>query len=59
MRNAGETRKKREAELIDQAAEKLLRAVKQEMLRKEGRVDYAALREAGYGKRLLARLREV
>jgi hypothetical protein len=47
---------KSEARLLDQATGRLLRAVKQKRLRKQGRVDYAKLRKEGYSDRFLARL---
>ena len=50
---------KSEAALLDQATEQLLLAVKQKLLKKQGRVDYVKLRMAGYGNRFLARLEEV
>lgn len=47
---------KTEAELLDHATNNLLRAVKQKILKKEGRVDYDKLRRDGYSDRLLTRL---
>ena len=47
---------KTEAELLDHATNNLLRAVKQKILKKEGRVDYDKLRKEGYSDRLLTRL---
>lgn len=47
-----------EAELLDQATSQLLKAVKQKMLKKQGRVHYAKLRKEGYSDRFLARLEE-
>jgi hypothetical protein len=52
-------REKSEAELLDQATGQLLKSVKQKMLKKQGRVDYAKLRKDGYSERFLARLEEV
>ncbi len=49
-------RAKSEAELLDHATNNLLRAVKQEILKEEGRVDYDKLRKEGYSDRLLTRL---
>jgi len=45
-----------DAEILDRATNALLRAVKQSMLKKEGRVDFQKLREDGYSDRFLARL---
>lgn len=47
---------KTEAELLEHATNNLLRAVKQKMLKTQGRVDYDKLRRDGYNDRLLTRL---
>lgn len=47
---------KTEAELLDHATNNLLRALKQDMLKKEGRVDSDKLRKDGYSDRLIAKL---
>jgi hypothetical protein len=47
---------KSEAELLDQATGQMLRAIKQKMLKKQGRVDYSKLRKEGYSERFLTRL---
>jgi len=47
---------KTEAELLDHATNNLLRALKQDMRKKNGRVDYDKLRKDGYSDRLLTRL---
>jgi hypothetical protein len=49
---------KSEAELLDHGTNNLLRAVKQEILKKQGRVDYDRLRKDGYSARLLTRLKQ-
>ena len=49
---------KTEAELLDHATNNLLRAVKQKILKKAGRVDYDKLRMEGYSNRLLTRLEQ-
>lgn len=49
-------RTKSEAELLDHATNGLLRALKRDMLNKEGRVDRERLRREGYSDRLLDRL---
>jgi hypothetical protein len=51
-------REKSEAGLLDQATGNLLRAVKQKMVKKQGRVDYGKLRKDGYSERFLAKLEE-
>jgi hypothetical protein len=47
---------KTEAELLDHATNNLLRALKQDMRKKDGRVDYDKLRKEGYSDRLLAKM---
>ncbi len=47
---------KSEAELLDKATGSLLKAIKQKMLKKHGRVDYSKLRKDGYSDRFLAKL---
>jgi hypothetical protein len=47
---------KTEAELLDHATNNLLRAVKQKILKKAGRVDYDKLRKDGYSDRFLAKV---
>ena len=47
---------KSDGELLDQATSSLLKAVKQKMLKKHSRVDYAKLRKDGYSDRFLAKL---
>ena len=50
--------RKSEAELLDQATGNLLHAVKQKLVKKQGRVDYGKLRKDGYSDRFLAKLEE-
>lgn len=47
---------KTEGELLDHATDNLLRALKADMLKKDGRVDRAKLRKDGYSERLIGRL---
>jgi hypothetical protein len=49
---------KTEAELLDHATNNLLRALKQDMQKKEGRVDSDKLRKDGYSDRLITRLEQ-
>jgi hypothetical protein len=49
---------KTEAELLDHATNNLLRALKRDMQKKDGRVDYDKLRKDGYSDRLLAKLEQ-
>ncbi len=56
VKTTAKRRAKSEAELLDHASKNLLRALKQDMLKKEGRIDYDKLRKDGYSERLLAKL---
>jgi hypothetical protein len=47
-----------EAEILDHGTNNLLRALKQDMQKKDGRVDYGKLRKDGYSDRLLAKLEQ-
>jgi hypothetical protein len=49
-------RAKSEAQLLDHATNNLLRALKREMLKKDGHIDYDKLRKGGYSERLLVKL---
>ena len=49
---------KSEAELVDHATNNLLRGLKRDMQKKDGRVNYDKLRKDGYSDRLLARLEQ-
>jgi len=49
---------KTEAELLDQATNNLLRGLKRDMQKKDGRVDYDKLRKDGYSNRLLIKLEQ-
>jgi len=51
-----QTKSESEAELLDYATNNLLRAVKQKIIKKEGRVDYDKLRKDGYSNRFLAKV---
>ena len=51
-------RVKSEGALLDHASRNLLRALKRDMLKKEGRIDYDKLRKDGYSNRLLAKLED-
>jgi hypothetical protein len=56
MKTAAKRRAKSEAELLDDATNNLARALKRDMLKKNGRIDYEKLRKEGYSERLLAKL---
>ena len=49
---------KSEAELLDHATNNLLRGLKRDMQKKDGRVDTEKLRKDGYSDRLLTRLEQ-
>ncbi len=49
---------KTEAELLDYATNNLLRKLKRDMQKKDGRVDYDKLRKDGYSDRLLTKLEQ-
>lgn len=42
-----------------EAADRLLKAVKEKLLREQGKIDYAALRRDGYSDDLIARLKQI
>jgi hypothetical protein len=50
--------KKTEAELLDHATNNLLRAIKQDMLKRDGRINYKRLRKDGYSGRFLAKFKQ-
>jgi len=58
VRATSKRRQKSEAELLDHATNNLLRALKRDMLKKDGRVDREKLRKDGYSDRLLDRLEQ-
>jgi hypothetical protein len=58
VRTTAKRRARSEAELLDHAADNLMRALKRDMLKKDGRIDYDKLRKEGYSERLLAKLEQ-
>ena len=58
MKVASAKKQKSEAELLDQATNNLLHAVKQRILKREGSVDYDKLRKEGYSERFIAKVEE-
>ena len=44
--------------MLDQATDNLARAIKRDMLKKNGHIDYDKLRKEGYSERLLAKLEQ-
>lgn len=58
MKTMTKRRSRSEAEILEHATGRLLKALKQDMLKKEGRVNYEKLRKDGYSERFLNRLAE-
>lgn len=58
MKVAAAKSQKTEAELLDQATNNLLRGLKRDMQKKDGRVNYDKLRKDGYSERLLTKLEQ-
>jgi hypothetical protein len=58
VKTTAKRRAKSEAELLDHATDNLARALKRDMLKKGGRIDYDRLRKQGYSERLLAKLEQ-
>ena len=56
MKAAVAKKEKSDAQLLDHATGNLLRALKKDMLQKEGRVDSEKLRKAGYSGRIITKL---
>ena len=50
---------KNEAQILGEATDRLLRAVKEKMLRENGQIDYEALAKEGYSAAMIARLKEL
>ena len=46
-------------ELNREAEDRLLRAIKREMIAREGKVNYTVLRKQGYNESLLKRLKQI
>ena len=58
MKATAKRRARSEAEVLDYATNNLMRALKQDMRKKEGRVNYEKLRKDGYSDRLLSKLEQ-
>jgi hypothetical protein len=58
VKSTAKRRVKSEATVLYHATNNMLRALKQKMLMKDGRVNYEKLRKEGYSDRLLARLEQ-
>ena len=59
MTAAATTENKKFSRESFEAADRLLKAVKEKILREKGKIDYAALRRNGYSETLIARLKEI
>lgn len=58
MKTATKRRQKSGGDVIERATRNLARALKDEMRKKEGRVDYEKLRKEGYSERLLEKFQK-
>lgn len=56
---AKRTKPKQTADVMANATDRLLRAVKKKMLRDDGQVDYDKLHREGFSVRVIARLKEL
>ncbi len=52
-------KKKSYSKVSLEAGDRLLKAVKEKLLREKGKIDYAALRRNGYSETLIARLKAI
>jgi hypothetical protein len=52
-------RKKAYSKTSLEAGDRLLKAVKEKLLREKGKIDYASLRRDGYSESLIARLKAI
>jgi len=57
--NATVAKKKKYSKTSLEAGDRLLKAVKQKLLRENGKIDYAALRRGGYTEDLISRLKAI
>jgi hypothetical protein len=56
VKTTAKRRPKSDADVLDRATKNLARALKHDMIKKNGRVDYDKLRREGYSERLLEKL---
>jgi hypothetical protein len=56
VKTATKRRQKSAADVLDRATKNLARGLKDEIRKKEGRVDYDKLRKEGYSERLLEKI---
>jgi hypothetical protein len=52
-------KKKSYSKVSLEAGDRLLKVVKEKLLREKGKIDYAALRRNGYSESLIARLKAI
>ena len=53
------TKTKSEAQILGDATDRLLRAIKEKMVRENGKIDYEALAKEGYSAAMITRLKEL
>jgi hypothetical protein len=58
VKTTAKRRAKSDAQLLDRATENLARALKEDMLKKDGCIDYEKLHKKGYSERLLEKLQQ-
>jgi hypothetical protein len=51
--------KKKYSKASLEAGDRLLKAVKQKLLKEKGKIDYATLRRGGYSEALISRLKDI
>lgn len=56
---AAATKKKSYSKASLEAGDRLLKVVKDKLLREKGKIDYAALRRNGYSETLISRLKAI
>lgn len=59
MREVLERGSVKPADQIGDATDRLLKAVKDKLVRKAGKIDYAQLRKQGYSETMIARLKDI
>src|SRR5439155_23982075 len=58
MSTTAPDRSKKYSRASQEAGDRLLKAVKEKLLKEKGKIDYAALRRGGYSQALISRLKE-
>jgi hypothetical protein len=57
--NVTAVKKKKYSKTSLEAGDRLLKAVKEKLLREKGKIDYAGLRRGGYSEALISRLKAI